>query len=201
MSRCNQAMRRNLAQIECVLSQDCSVVLVKDVIYSGPLFWEQRFTVLATTNAAFAPILSVCLHIKSLTVTADIYLESVGLELASVMVQLSDEWLQWVSLPSQSGHFYPFLILIPKSVDCCVTGPNGRWNSKLEVHCCASLFMNKISVSSESSADINEQAVISSLSVPLFAQISIPVSVLFSVPCFSSCSNKCSNMSNAYTRL
>ena len=64
---------------------DCSVVLVKDVGCSGPLFWGRSFTILTATNAALVAIASVYLHMhkishrKDANFTAGICLVSVGL--------------------------------------------------------------------------------------------------------------------------
>ena len=69
----------------CRWQPDCSVVLVKDVVCSGPLFWGRSFTVLTATNAALAAIASVYLHVhkishrKDADFTAGIRLVSVGL--------------------------------------------------------------------------------------------------------------------------
>ena len=78
-----QAMRMVTWHIVCCWEPDCSVVLVKDVVCSGPLFLGRSFTVLTATNAALTA--SVYLHIhkishgKNADFTAGICLVSVGL--------------------------------------------------------------------------------------------------------------------------
>ena len=71
--------------------------MVKDVISTGHCSGSRRFTVDTATNAVLAAISSAYLlmhkisHSKDPDFTADIYLASVGLELASVIGTVSDE--------------------------------------------------------------------------------------------------------------
>jgi len=183
----------NYLLIFLLFSHDCTCMQLK-VSPSRNYRWQNRLNIGLTAVsqwliAALVAIASEYLHMHKISHSKDTYfteaiclvLVYAGHELASVIGLVSDECLT-VSMHSQSGHLYPFLIPIQECWMLCHRAKCLK--SIVAPFVCEKNQLEPWVISGNACLRTRcPQALISSLPMQLLCKYPFP----FPVPCFSSC--------------